>query len=156
MKRFLVALSREKGIKLQMIEVDILRSGKHDLTRGRQKISYLQKARRGDYDTVLASPPCGTFSRARWANRDGPRPLRLSHCPRGFPWLSGPAKKGVDQANSFIDFCAAMLSAHFGQKADATGLMEHPEDLGAVRSGHHPGSAWQFSKSKALLNLPGV
>jgi len=70
--------------------------------------------------------------------------------------LSGPAKSGADQANAFIDFSAAMLSAHFGQSSTATGLMEHPEDLGVVRSGHHPGSAWHFTNIKSLLNFPGV
>jgi len=67
-----------------------------------------------------------------------------------------PAKSGADQANAFIDFSAAMLSAHLGQSSTATGLMEHPEDFGVVRSGHHPGSAWHFTNIKSLLNFPGV
>jgi len=139
-----------------MLETDILRAGKHDLSQAQKRTLYLQTARRGEHDTILASPPCGTFSRARWANRDGPRPLRLGHCPRGFPWLSGPAKRGVDQANSFIDFCASVLSNHFKQSSLASGLMEHPEDLGAVKSGHHLGSAWQFANIKALLSILSV
>ena len=156
MRHFLSHMCQTKGISLQMTEVDILRSGKHDLSKRQIKVSYLRRARQGDYDTVIASPPRGTFSRARWANREGPRPLRLAHCPRGFPWLSGPMKDGANQANALVDFSAAMMSAHLKQNPNATGLIEHPEDLGVVSSGHHPGSIWQFSNVKALLDLPGV
>ena len=87
----------------------------------------------GEYDAILTSPPCGTFSRARWANRAGPRPLRLRHCPRGFPWLAKDAGQGVELANTLVDFSTDMLAAQFEQSADSMGVMEHPEDLGVVR-----------------------
>jgi hypothetical protein len=58
--------------------------------------------------------------------------------------------------NSFVDFSVNMLEAHLNQSPDAMGLMEHPEDLGAVRTGAHPGSAWQFRNVRRLLGLPGV
>jgi hypothetical protein len=49
-----------------------------------------------------------------------------------------------------------MLGNHFAQDPEATGIMEHPEDLGAVSSGHHPGSAWQFTNVKELLKINQV
>ena len=42
LRHFLSSMCRERGVKLIMAEVDILRSGKHDLTRRQQKISYLR------------------------------------------------------------------------------------------------------------------
>ena len=113
----------------------------------------------GEYDAILTSPPCGTFSRARWANRAGPRPLRLRHCPRGFPWLAKDAGQGVELANTFVDFSTDMLAAQFEQSADSMGVMEHPEDLGVVRyttPPQHPGSAWHFTGTQKLLDYPGV
>ena len=36
------------------------------------------------------------------------------------------------------------------------GLLEHPEDLGAVSSGLYPGSLWRFSNILDLLNFKDV
>ena len=155
-KHYLVPICRRNNINLRMIELDVLRSRKHDLSQVQRRSYYISCAKRGTYDIILASPPCGTFSRARWANSDGPKPLRLQHCPRGFPWLTGAQRQGVDMANAFVDFTVNVLSAHFGQNTRAAGLMEHPEDLGQVRTGHHPGSAWQFHNVRGLLRFAGV
>ena len=57
MRRFLLRMCHEKGITLRMTEVDILRSGRHDLSRRQNQVSYLRRARHGDYDTVIASTP---------------------------------------------------------------------------------------------------
>ena len=140
-KHFRAKHAKPYNIELVMIELDILRSRKHDLSMMQRKAYYLKKARAGGYHSILTSPPCGTFSRARWANNAGPKPLRLRNCPRGFPWLTGPQKQSVELHNSFVDFSANMLEAHLNQSPDAMGTMEHPEDLGAVRTGAHPGSA---------------
>ena len=64
-KRFLTPISHAKGSKLKMVELDILRSRKHDLSLAQRRSYYIQKARRGEFDAVLTSPPCGAFSRAR-------------------------------------------------------------------------------------------
>ena len=157
MKNYLVKECKAKDIKLKMVEVDILRNRKRgDLMNGHRRRFFLAQARKGTYDAVITSPPCGTFSRARWANNAGPRPLRLAHCPRGFPWLTGAQRQGVAAANTHVDFSADILRIQFERDESAMGLMEHPEDLGAVRCGDHPGSAWHFHNIKDLVDLPGV
>ena len=62
----------------------------------------------------------------------------------------GSQRQGVELANSFVDFLVNLLAAHLRQNDDTMGLMEHTEDLRAVRSGHHPGSAWQFLSARGL------
>ena len=157
LRTYLLKHCKEKGLILKMVEIDIIRNRKRgDLMNKQRRNYFLAQARRGAYDAIFTSPPCGTFSRARWANKEGPRPLRLARFPRGFPWLSGAQKQGVEEANVHVDFSTDMLRIQFERNEDAIGLMEHPEDLGAVRGGDHPGSAWQFNGVKGLVALPGV
>lgn len=159
-KEYLSQGCKKANLKLKMLEVDILRRARnHDLQCNRRRKRFLDKIRAGDFDVVLASPPCGTFSRARWANRAGPCPLRLRRCPRGFPWLTKAHRQGVLLANLLADFAADALKEQFLQNADSMGLLEHPEDLGVVRSvapPQHPGSIWHFDGVVSLLEISGV
>ena len=56
MRHFLLRMCQERSMKLQMTEVDILRSGKHDLSRRKCQVSYWRRARQGEHDTVIARP----------------------------------------------------------------------------------------------------
>ena len=157
LRSYLIKHCKAKDLVLKMVEVDILRNKKRgDLMNKQRRNYFLAQARRGTFDAIFTSPPCGTFSRARWANNEGPKPLRLARFPRGFPWLTGVQKQGVEQANTHVDFSADILKIQFERSKDAIGLMEHPEDMGAVRNGDHPGSAWHFNGIKSLVDLPGV
>ena len=40
----------------------------------------------------------------------------------------------------FADFCAEVLKEQLGTGDYAMVLLDHPEDLGALKSGLHPGS----------------
>ena len=103
---------------------------------------------------MAASPPCGTFSRARHANIQGPRPVRSDKFPRGFPWLQGRAKKHVREANELVDFTVEAMTAQHGTKPGLT-VLEHPEDLGRVHN-ETPGSMWQLRSVRALSMVEGV
>ncbi len=136
------------NIILSVLEFDIERSPEHDLTRGQlwNRISDLLK----EGYILIVSPPCNTFSRARfqWLRHPGPRPLRNVNWPKGFPWLSSKNKAVVEEANSFIFRCisACLLCYQCGGKY----FWEHPEDLGEVHS-EHPASIWQWPEIRALL-----
>ena len=68
---------RRHKVSVIVEEVDVLRdSKKHNLLSPRRRKLYLQKVKDGNYFAVVASPPCGTFSRSRW-RPGGPKPLRL-------------------------------------------------------------------------------
>ena len=98
---------------------------------------------------VAASPPCNTFSRARWANNKGPPPLRMKHCPRGFPWLKGPLLEAARQSNELVDFTFFAQQAQL-EHHDSMTLLEHPEDLGAVCR-NMPGTMWDFEAARDMM-----
>ena len=106
-----------------------------------------------EWDVVLVTPPCSTFSRARCV-QPGPRPLRSRLYPLGFPWLSDAHRTVVEQGNEFVSFsfriCAAALSNSIPF------LLEHPEDLGTTSTGHTPASIWQLPEALALFKHESV
>ena len=74
--------------KLIMHEVDIARSGEHDLLNSERCAKFVEGVRRGDWDICFVTPPCNSWSRATWSSRPGPLPCRAQQWPWGFPWAS--------------------------------------------------------------------
>lgn len=140
-----LAQASKKPVRFQVDAFDILRDPSHDLLGDDLRQSILKKLEDGYYDVVIASPPCGTWSRAPWANVHGPRPLRSSMHPYGFPWLEGWRLRKVTQANSMVDLSLQALTICL--KLDLLFLLEHPEDLGATprySPGMRPASIWRL------------
>ena len=78
-----------QGVTTIVKEVDILQNKRqHDLMQKARRIHYLELVKNGVFHLVAASPPCGTFSRARGANKQGPSPVRSRDHPRGLPHLT--------------------------------------------------------------------
>ena len=98
----------------------------------------------------IVSPPCNTFSRARFQHQicPGPKPLRTKAWPKGFPWLAKAHKKVVDEANFFVEKCLEVCIAAASSRGFF--LLEHPEDLGTVQ-GEQPGSIWQWPEVRDLI-----
>lgn len=93
------------------------------------------------------TPPCSTFSRAVWANEQGPFPVRSHIYPRGFPWNTLACFQKAELGNLLGDFSFEAMrrqARHTGH----VGMMEQPEDLGETTGdrmpGHRPASMWQF------------
>ena len=128
-------------LRVELHEFDIERSPQHDLTDTALWDKIFDTLKEGHW-TLIVSPPCNTFSRARFQHRQhpGPKPLRTRTWPRGFPWLSN--------ANNFVDRCIAacrVVSENAGYF-----ILEHPEDLGTVQ-GEQPGSIWQWPEILELI-----
>ena len=104
MKHFLNLSAKRQNLRLVIHEVDIQRSRLHDLAkRDTQKI-YLDDLRKGTYQILLTSPPCSTFTRAVWANFNGPRPIRSMIHPRGFAWLQKVKRNLAELGNCLADY----------------------------------------------------
>ena len=113
---------------------------------------YLQKSLQASGTCVLLlSPPCSTWSRARfrYAGKFGAKPLRNSAYVWGFPWLEASQRELADRGNFFIHQCirAVQLQLSVGKFF----LWEHPEDLGATSQGESPASIWQLAEVRALV-----
>ena len=127
---YLRAAEAKGTIRLILKEFDIERSPDHDLTSNSLWQEVFQTLEEGSW-AVIVSPPCNTFSRARFQRRHpGPKPLRNKTWPRGFPWLSNINKQKVAEANFFVDQCLIACET----AANHTGffILEHPENLGPL------------------------
>lgn len=129
---------------LFMREVDILRNPDDDVTLDEVWDPIIASIKTRQWDAVILTPPCNTFSRSRhnWKNSPGPRPVRSRDYPFGFPWLAPKNRRICDQGNLFVNQTVEAAQACFDH--DIPYLIEHPEDLGAVSDGQVPASIWQW------------
>lgn len=123
--------------------MDLLKGKQFDLSDPSRQSCYLEIAK--TKDVVICTPPCSDFSRAKWANKNGPPPLRNKFYPNGFPWLSTFHRNKADLNNSLIMFMWK-LAAQIGKDKWQLFLAEHPEDLGRMANQPAfatPASIWQ-------------
>ena len=134
-------LATEAGLSVVLEEVDVCRGPDNDLLDESVWFPILVRLRAGGYDLAFVTPPCSTFSRAQLNKGRGPPPLRSSNHPWGFPCISGPRRKKIEDANTLIKRSFAALEA--AGISRTPWLLEFPEDLGKHR-GMTPASIWQF------------
>ena len=150
----LKTLCEISGYKLAMECVDIKRKPRVDLSYSKQRKKILDKIRSGCYDAILLSPPCSTFSRAPWANKKGPRPVRSFASPRGLDSLTVAERDRAILGNVFADFCYEAIAVALDADIKFL-LLEQPEDLGAMRygpyQGQRPASMWQWPQLLDIL-----
>ena len=141
--------AEEAQLRVKVDEIDLCRGGvAHDLTDTEIVRSLRKKVCLGDYSAVIATPPCNTHSRAVFANRRGPRPLRSKQHPGGIPGLPKHLKDKVTLADQLIAVALALCSDAATHQVPF--LAEHPEDLGRAQLGD-PASIWQTQVWRALV-----
>ena len=152
-------LAKQFHAVVEVIELDLRHSRKVDFTQPGVQKKWLQLIDSGAVDALVVTPPCSTFSRAPWANEEGPFPLRSSQCLRGFTWNTGQRRHKAELGNILGDFAFEAMKRQLVQE-DKVAFMEQPEDLGRTKKdrvpGHSPGSMWQFPQHEELLQLAGV
>ena len=155
------------GVQLVIEEIDILVGGAaHNLLDKGAQDEFLQRIEEGDFDCVILSPPCGTWSRANFANDRGPQPCRHRMHPWGLPNQQPKQARRAELGNEFVHFSIRALQAVRSRRRKSgkhrstatarktTALLEHPEDLGATHRGH-PASTWQLEETRKALGDPG-
>eukprot|EP00974_Lingulodinium_polyedra_P086203 8349896-Lingulodinium_polyedra.AAC.1 len=63
-------------MELVVHEADIFRDATQDLLASDVQQEHIEAIQAGSYHVVFCTPPCGSWSRANWANSRGPRPCR--------------------------------------------------------------------------------
>ena len=154
-------LCRNKGLRCKLHDVDIQNSPDWDLTKGAVQQALLDRIKKGEFDVVLVTPPCSTWSRVRGANCRGPPAIRSKDYPWGFPWLSSRHQKDAELGNILIVFMLEVLETLGDHPVAASGRAiiifgEHPEDLGVIRREEdgmimEPASIWQLHRMRVLL-----
>ena len=146
-----------EGFTIECEEWDICRGPHQDLLEEKTQKDLLARIARGEFTAIILSPPCASWSRAPWANRWGPRPLRTVLHPWGMPWLEGAKLEKVAKSNGMIQFCIQVIVLVVPLPATSF-LLEHPEDLGSVSSRPsvtvRPASIWQLPELRALAVGP--
>jgi hypothetical protein len=135
-----------------MTEIDLQISEEHDMSDEDRWQELITKIRNGEFDIIIMSPPCSTWSRAVWANRLGPKPVRSREFPFGFPWLKGDLKEKAELGTLLVMRCIETLEI---APAKTVCLWEHPEDLGRSRNGT-PASVWQLEALRAVAKKRGM
>ena len=154
-------MTQSQGMQCKVHEVDIQNSPDWDLSQGAVQQALIERIKKGEFDVVLITPPCSTWSRVRGANCRGPPAIRSKAYPWGFPWLSARHQKDADLGNILIVFMLEVLDT-LGEHPKAVSgrtviiFGEHPEDLGVIRREEdgmimEPASIWQLDRMRALL-----
>ena len=149
MASYVKQLAKKFHFRVEVIEVDIRYSSRADFTQLGVQRKWLSFISKGGADALLVTPPCSTFSRAHWANDEGPLPLRSQLCPRGFTWNSKGRQFKAWQGSTLADFSFGAMEAQ----------LSHPDRVAIIRPrvpGHQPASMWQWPQHEALAALPGV
>lgn len=133
-----------RAVKVEMVDIKV--TPHIDLTQKSNRDKILQKMKDKNYNVIIFSPPCSTFSRAPWSNRKGPRPVRSFVQPRGLTRLSWTERKKAEWGNTLKEFTFEAIALALQLDVDMI-LFENPEDLGAMQSGPYegqrPASMWQ-------------
>ena len=122
-------LCEKEGIGLRMYEVDILVGGsEHDLLDRASQDRWMARIESGGFDVVILSPPCGSWSRANYSDKPGPKPVRSRASPWGLPGLRHHDQVRARNGNEFVHFSiraviAAQACKRRGRRA--TTLWEH-------------------------------
>ena len=152
-------LAKQVQVNISVTELDIQRSAALDFTQPQVQRRWLQRLDAGEFDCLVVTPPCSTFSRACWANDRGPFPVRSQAWPRGFPWNKSGRHRKAFLGTVLADFSFEAMKRQL-QHRGYLGLMEQPEDLGRTKyqrvPGHIPASMWQFPQVEQLLAMPNV
>ena len=148
-------LCEKSGMGLSFEQIDIYVGGaSHNLLDKERQADLEARIADGEFDFIILSPPCGSWSRCNYSSKPGARPCRSKEFPWGF-LNSGPHQKArAEQGNEFIHFCIraveATLTARKRHGHTCRVLWEHPEDLGTTPKGT-PASIWQLSEIRRFV-----
>ena len=155
-KHFLHSLGSSYNFEINMREVDIERSESDDLLQEQLWEDLWSGIKNKEWDVVLLTPPCNTFSRARCNAQNSPGPVQIRNInhPWGFPWLTGSNEKLVRDHNFLLSQCFKTM--HLCVETETDYLFEHPEDLGKTTSGDIPASVWQLPEMRQFVEKFGA
>jgi len=119
----LAAYLREKGWECE--EFDVCNGSDQDLLDDVIWDALLERIKAGDFEFIVAGPPCETFSHARY-KQPGPRPLGSVQNIYGLPYLKPFEKEQVRKANLCLARSAEACS-HMANQEGSGFIIENPE-----------------------------
>ena len=155
MASFLKEKARLGKFHIEVEEVDISRRDDDDLSQEAKQEEILRRIGWGEFDAVICTPPCSTWSRVRAANMRGPPPIRDKNYPWGYPWVKKKFEQELQLGNILVRFTIRVVETALGVYKVFV-LVEHPEDLGTVvreedKAVLKPASIWQLPDLRRLV-----
>lgn len=152
---FLKEKAKSGKFHIKVEEVDISRRDEDDLSHSNKQEEILRRIEAGEFDAVICTPPCSTWSRVRAANLRGPPPIRDKNYPWGYPWVKKKFEQELQLGNILVKFTIKVVETALGVRRVFV-LVEHPEDLGTVireedRAVLRPASIWQLPEIRRLV-----
>ena len=143
--------SHDHGIVLTCVSVDLqINPVTGDLSKAEVVDFWKARIRQGQVVGLMAGPPCGTWSVARFnRRRPGPRPVRSVEHLWGLPDLESWERKAVDLGNLLLRVSFEFISALLVCKGFF--CLEHPADPGISFP-----SIWKLSEVGELMLDPSV
>ena len=112
----------------------------------------------GEYDFVILSSPCATWSRAECSGRFGPDLIRskkhLWWLPDNLQADRVKAQQGNEFAHTSIRMIGAAVRAREQKRQMVCNFLEHPEDVGTTPRGT-PASIWQLQEMWVFADRHG-
>ena len=156
---YLKEMAEAKKFHLQVEEVDIARRAEDDLSLPERQEQIINSIRNGEWDAVICTPPCSTWSRVRAANFRGPPPLRDRNYPWGYPWVKAKYEQELKLGNTLVEFTIRVVQVvqEIEDKLRPFLLVEHPEDLGTVVREEdgaylYPAAIWQLKEVRDMVD----
>ena len=95
---------------MNLFDADIPVGGSaHDLLGGENQEDYIARIFAGKFDVIILSQPCGSSSRANWANNKGPPPCRDRFQPWGFADNTKGQCGRAERGNVFVHFSIRVI-----------------------------------------------
>ena len=145
----LTSLCTSQGVELSMTELDTCRDPLHDVLVESVQKALLTRLENPEFDVLIVTPPCSSWSRALFNRKPGPRPVRDRRHPWGYPWLQKKDFARCHNGNIFVRF--SLQACHAAFSCGCKFLLEHPEDLGVTRDGFSPASIFNLSEMSELI-----
>ena len=67
--------------------------------------------REGEFDIVILTPPCASWTRALFSHKPGPAPCRDAKHPWGFPNALRSVRERARKGNEFVHFTLQLAEA---------------------------------------------
>ena len=154
MASFLKEMEARSNWKVEVVEIDIMREKEDDLSLRSKQKEILDRIASGEFDAIICTPPCSTWSRVRAANFRGPPQIRDYNYPWGYPWVKKKFELELELGNILVKFTIEVVQVAMGCGGLFV-LVEHPEDLGTVIREEdgarlRPASIWQLEELRKL------
>ena len=130
-------LAEGENLKVDVLSMDKLGEGNVDLLKEHPFVDILDEAEKHSFDAAHAGFPCGSFSKARYNEGHGPKPVRSLEHIYGLPSNSEPQQREADRGTVLavrsVEIIKTVIKSQRKRRVPQAGTLENP-----------PGSESQF------------